>query len=66
MEKQLTGVRLTPDNAIYLKLVSTGIGWSKSSLIDAIISTYRAEHPEMYERAMARMKEIQNELEGGK
>ena len=66
MEKQLTGVRLTPDNAIYLKLVSTGIGWSKSTLIDAIISTYRAEHPEMYERAMARMKEIQNELEGGK
>lgn len=66
MEKQVTGVCFAPDNARYLKLVMTGLGMSRSALLDAIITAYRADHPETYEQAKARIREMQEEMEGTK
>lgn len=64
--KHMTAIYISHDNAHYVRLVAHAIGMSNSAFIDGIISAYRAEHPETYEQAKARVMEIQNELEGGK
>ena len=64
--KHVSAFYISNENVNYVRIVAAGFGLSQSSLIDAIISSYRADHPKMYEKAMKRIQEVHEELEGMK
>ena len=62
--KQRTNIALSPENLDYVKRLATVTGRNHADVIDAILTKYRKENPEVLEQAEAFLATMQEKLPG--